>query len=38
MVGKVKAFRARKPEASILTPLAKDRRFRNIGRNVWVLA
>ena len=33
-----KKFRTKKPEGSILTALAKDRRFRNTGRNMWALA
>lgn len=32
-----KAFRAKKPEVSILTMISKDKRFRNTGRNVWTL-
>lgn len=33
-----KKFRAKKPDASILTVLAKDKRFRNMGMNMWRLA
>ena len=33
-----KKFRAKKPDASILTMLGKDKRFRNTGKNMWALA
>ena len=32
-----KAIRAKKPHISILNVIARDKRFRNVGKNMWTL-
>jgi len=36
-LAKCKTLRPKKPRPSILTALAKDGRFKNMGRNMWVV-
>lgn len=38
MISRGKKIRAKKPEVSVRNAIAKDKRFRNAGRNNWTLA
>jgi len=38
MIGGGKTIRAKKPEVSVRNAIARDKRFRNVGRNNWTLA